>query len=164
MLNKFDLFSDFSLWNKIHYYSLIHRKKYPNMFFFYFSHSGKLSEEFSNKDKSSIITLINEYKHKINGCWGYLSLFTTHKNGFETYKFFNNSDFFSQNISHLIFQDAIPFNQEVKVSIKIIKDKIEITFRNNDELYHQFLHKFEQYLSEKKEKLDGKIVYLNQNL
>ena len=115
MINNNDLFSEFDTWNAIHYFAFKHRKKYPNLFFCYFSHTGRVIEEFSTKDKSSIISLLQEYKQKLNGHWGFLSLFTSNKSGFEVYNFFSKTEFFNSNISQLIFQDAIPVNEETKV-------------------------------------------------
>jgi hypothetical protein len=124
MSTNFDLFSDFDSWNKIHYFAFAHRKRFPNMFFFYFSYSGFISQDFASKDKTSIAMLVKEFKNKINGCWGYLSLFTSNKNGFDVYKFFSNSENFNSQISQMIIQDAAPFCEEVIVNNHLSRIKL----------------------------------------
>jgi hypothetical protein len=115
MLTNTNLFSDFSIWNKLHYFSFKHRKTYPNLFFFYFSYNGQLTEDLSSLDKTNVLNAIREYKHKINGSWGFLSLFTTDKNGLETYKYFCQTEHMTKNISLMIIQDIPPFNDHIKV-------------------------------------------------
>lgn len=125
MLTYTNLFSDFSKWNKIHYFSFIHRKTYPNLFFFYFSYSGNINEEFTSLDKTIVINLIREFKNKINGSWGFLSLFTNDKNGLELYKHFNKTEYMSKNISLMVIQDITPFKEEIKVNLSLFRLKLK---------------------------------------
>ena len=109
-------FNDFSLWNKFHFFAFKYRKQYPNMFFYYFSHDGKLNLDDLNKNEvSKILELKKQYNSKLNGMWGFISTIFNHRNGLTLYKLFSKSEFMA-NINVPLFQDVTSFcDKEINI-------------------------------------------------
>jgi hypothetical protein len=113
-----DLFQDFNRWTKIHYYAFKLRKDYPNLFFHYFSPSGKVEEAFSKPDVKELLTTIRQFGKNMNGMWGFLSLALPNKNGIAVYKMISGSEFFNHSFSVACTQNGDPsFSNEINVSI-----------------------------------------------
>ncbi len=115
-----DYFEDFSLWNKLHFYSFIYRRVYPNMFFYFFSINGKVREDdLSKSEVNKILELQKKYGKKLNGMWGFISTILKNRNGLSTYLSFSKLDYISE-ISVPLFQDVKEFFDK---DINVIKKK-----------------------------------------
>jgi hypothetical protein len=116
--NQFDL-ENLEKWDKIRYFSFKNRRRYPNLFFYYFNQEGKLNKEFTNQEKNKILSLVSKDPKLYNGLWGYFSLYFSNKNGLEIYKFFSKLELFSCSNSLPCIQDGKPYNEEIKVKFKL---------------------------------------------
>jgi hypothetical protein len=92
--NQFDL-DNLEKWDKIRYFSFKNRRRYPNLFFYYFNYEGKLNKEFSNQEKNKLLSTVSKDPKLYNGLWGFFSLNFNNKNGLEIYKFFSKLQLFS---------------------------------------------------------------------
>lgn len=115
---QFDLAS-LVKWDKIRYFSFKNRKRYPNLFFYYFNQEGKVNKEFTSQEKNKILSLVTKDPKLYNGLWGYFSLIFNNKNGLEIYKYFSKLQLFSCSNSLPCIQDGKPFNEEIKVIFKL---------------------------------------------
>ncbi len=105
-------------WDKIRYFAFKNRKKYPNLFFYYFNQDGILDNQFSSADKKKIFSIVSKTPKLFNGLWGYFSLIFNQKNGLEIYKFFSKMQIFSTSNSIPCFQDGKPYDDQIKVNLK----------------------------------------------
>jgi hypothetical protein len=115
--NQFDLIN-IEKWDKIRYFAFKNRKRYPNLFFYYFNHEGKVIKDFTSQEKNRILSLISKDPKLYNGLWGYFSLNFNYKNGLEIYKFFSKLQIFSCSNSLPCIQDGKPYNDDLKVKFR----------------------------------------------
>ena len=117
-IEEINFFLDFNLWTKVHYYAFKLRKSFPNLFFYYFSKEGIVSENFSEKEIKEYMRLMRIYKNQINGLWGVASLLFENKTGMVLYKMMNKTSFLNSNSSVGCIQNAnIKIIEEFKVSL-----------------------------------------------
>lgn len=116
--NQFET-ANFENWDKIRYFAFMNRRKYPNLFFYYFNYEGKLNKEFTSQEKNKILSLVSKDPKLYNGLWGYFSLNFKDKNGLEIYKFFSKLQIFSCSNSLPCIQDGKPYNDKLKVFYKV---------------------------------------------
>ena len=137
-----NFFQDFSLWTKIHYYAFVNRNNYPNLFFFHFPYSGVLVKEMTEEERKTIFTFMSTNKSMINGMWGYISLLSNNKNGFEIYQTISKTEFFESSISFPCFQErTCDFDSK-------LKEKAEKILNDNNEKYEAVLNNYEKYLND----------------
>jgi len=112
--NQFDLVN-IQKWDKLRYFSFKNRKRYPNLFFYYFNPKGKIKREFTKTEKEKVYSTICQNPKLFNGLWGYISLNFNEKNGIEIYKFFSKLPILSSCNSMPCIQDGKPYSEEIKV-------------------------------------------------
>jgi hypothetical protein len=106
MEGEINLFNNFNLWTKIHYYAFKLRRTYPNLFFYFFSRDGVVVEKFSTKEVYDFMRIMRVYRKEINGLWGVASLIFENKNGQTFFKMMNNTSFFNSSTSLGCVQDG----------------------------------------------------------
>jgi hypothetical protein len=113
-----DWFLNFHLWTTTHYFAFKNRKRYPNMFFFYFSQDGRIDPILTKKDINLFINYTRAEKRHLSGMWGYLSLKFNEKSGLSLYKYILSTEYMRPEYNFPLYQDALPYSAEISVNIK----------------------------------------------
>ena len=148
-INQFDPIY-FPKWEKLKYFALKNREKFPNLFFYFFNYKGIITKNFSKEDIKKLISFLTSNSNsnsskKYNGLWGFVSLYFENKNGIEIFKYISKLEIFNSGFSVPCVQDGKAYDEETK-------ENFIGKFEYFGNYYGEVENKFEDYLKRDNEK------------